>query len=287
MLTAREILLGMLLPAVIAALWLMPVFSKALRPYSWLLLPLALATAYMAGYLGLWERPPFPPIDTTNWIFYLPIFAVAVGLLISPMRFPRMLANLLVALLYFTSILALLKPTLQTISFAESAELVVMLTLAGFLSFVSINTLATRDCSSSIHLVMFVIVAGTAQVILMSGTVYIGKTALALAAALGGGLPFVWWFAISWRRATTLLVLLLWHAFLISAYYFSMLTPLGAMLLAIAPHLAWLAEGPRVQSWPKIPRILFRLTIPLIPMLIAQTLALLDFLEAQRASSQF
>jgi hypothetical protein len=286
MLSAREILLGFILPALIAAGLLILAFFRPLRAHSWLL-TLGLAVGYMVGYLGMWGARPFPPIDTTHWLLYLPIPAAILGLLISSRWFPSALSIPLVLVLYVATSLAILRPIFETITFPQAAEVVALISLAGVLSFASLSTLAARDRSSSIHLIMFFILAGTAQVILMAKTAYVAWTALILVAALAGALPLVWRLPISWRGGPTLLVVLLWHALLISSFFFSRLSSSNAMLLLIAPHLAWLAEGRRVQAWPKVPRTIFRVTVPLIPMLIAQTISLLDYLEEQRQVYQF
>jgi hypothetical protein len=286
MLTAREILLGFVVPALIAAGLLIPALFRPLRTYSWLL-TIGLGVAYIVGYLGLWGPRPFPPIDTTHWLLYLPIPVAIVGLLISWRWVPSALSHPLVLVLYLAVSLIILRPIFETITFPQAAEVVALISLAGVLSFASLSGLAARDRSSSIHLIMIVVLAGTAQVILMAKSAYVAWTAMILAAALAGALPLVWRLSISWRGGPTLLVVVMWHALLISSFFFSRLSTSNAMLLLISPHLAWLAEGPRVRSWPKLPQMIFRLALPLIPMLIAQTISLLDYREEQQQVYQF
>jgi hypothetical protein len=285
MLYPRDILFGLLLPVATSAIILAASTTRTFRRrphWQSSLLLLSLTTAFMLSYALLYHLPPFPPTDTVHWLFYFPLPAAILGLLFTWPPFPRLLTSLLTAPLYLAFILALLHPIFQNISFPESAEITVFLTFAGLLSYLSLNTLAHRNRDTTIHFPLFLIIAATGQVLMMSATFTVGQTALILACALAGALPIVWWLSIHWSGGPLLLTLLLWHGFLIYGHYFSMLMPLNALLLAIAPHAAWLAETPRVQQWPKLPRTLIRLTAPIIPMATAQTLALLDFLKAQR-----
>jgi hypothetical protein len=116
----------------------------------------------------------------------------------------------------------------------------------------------------------------------MSASQTLGQTSLILAAALLGSLPLAWYLKIPPTPGPLLLILILWHALLISGHFLASLTPLNALLLLISPHLAWLSEAARPRHWPKPARIILRFASVLIPMLIAQSLALRDFLEATR-----
>lgn len=290
MLYTRDIVYGLILPAVIAALILQGGFTPPLRRRPILqsaLLTVALALAFMISYGSLYHRPPLPPPDTRHWLFYFPIPAAMLALLSLALRFPRSLTNFLVLILYCSVVLALFRRIFQNIPFPEAAEITVLLSLTGFLSYSSLRNLADRGRSTAIHFILLLVVAASAQVIMMSRTFTVGQTALILACALAGALPFVWWLSISWSPGPLIVVLILWHSLLIAAHFLSNLTALNAILLAAAPHFAWLAETQRVREWPKVPRVILRYTAPLIPMLTAQTLALLDHLEAQRSAYQF
>src|SRR5258706_99538 len=95
-------------------------------------------------------------------------------------------------------------------------------------------------------------------------------------AAIAGVLPLTLYLRIPATPGPTLLILLLWHGLLIAGLFTANLTPLNAILLAIAPHLAWAAEF-RSKNWPKPAQISLRFVAVFIPMLIAQFLAWRDF----------
>jgi len=115
----------------------------------------------------------------------------------------------------------------------------------------------------------------------ISAIVLAALAAILLAAALAGVLPLVFYLKIPLTNGPLLLILLLWHAFLMSGHFAAGLTPLNGLLLVIAPHLAWVGEF-RARQWPVLARGFLRFGAVFIPMLSAQILAWRDFVEATR-----
>ncbi len=78
MITGRDILLGVLMPAAIAAL---VGLAGALLGPAWrlrrALAPLGVGIAFSAAFAALMQRvPPVPPLDSVDWLFYV---ALVVG----------------------------------------------------------------------------------------------------------------------------------------------------------------------------------------------------------------
>src|SRR5688572_16192240 len=81
MITPRDILLGVLLPAAIAAL---VVLGGALFGPVWrlrrALVPLGIGVACSAAFAALMQRvPPVPPLDSVDWLFYVALVVGAVA----------------------------------------------------------------------------------------------------------------------------------------------------------------------------------------------------------------
>jgi hypothetical protein len=131
------------------------------------------------------------------------------------------------------------------------------------------------------HVILLLLLLASAQILMMSSSQTLGQTSLILAAALAGALPLLFYLKIPPANGALLLILLLWHAFLMSGHFAAGLTPLNGLLLVVAPHLAWVAEF-RARQWPALARGSLRFTAVLIPMLSAQILAWRDFVQATR-----
>jgi len=277
MLTPHDIHHGILLPGFLAALILLLALIPKLKPRAGLILLLSLTIAFLFPYMHLFDRPPFPPTESTAWLFYLPLALFPIALFIDFTSF-----RLLALPILFLSPTLILWPILRNDnSFAESLTTITFLSLASFLSYLSLTQLSPRIGGRSMHLNLFLLLAASAQILIMSSSQTLGQTALILAAALLGALPVAWYVKIPFTPGPLLLIVLLWHGLLIAGHFTAGLTPLNALLIILSPHLAWATEF-RARRWPKLAQISFRFAAILIPMLSAQIIALRDFLEATR-----
>lgn len=277
MLTPHDIHHGIILPAFLAAAILFIALIPKLRSRASIVLLISLTIAFVFPYMHLFDRPPFPPVESTSWLFYLTIFIFPIAVFLDFISF-----RLLALPLFFLSTTLILWPILRNDhSFPEFATIITFISSASFLSYLSLTQLSPRIGGRSSHLIFLFMLAASAQILLMSGSQTLGQTALILTAALVGALPLSLYLKISLTPGPTLLILLLWHAFLIAGLFTANLTPLNAILLTIAPHLAWAAES-RAKNWPKPAQITLRFAAVFIPMLIAQFMAWRDFHEAMK-----
>jgi hypothetical protein len=277
MLSPHDIHHGVILPAFLAVVLLLPALIPKLRPRSHIVLLVALTAPFLFSYMHLFDRPPLPPAEFMDWLFYLAIAAFPIALIIDIANF-----RLLALPLYFLSTILLLWPILRNNdSFGESATIIAFIAFASFLSYLSLNRLSPRIGGRSMHLILLLLMAATSQLVFMSGTVTLGQRPLIFTAVLAGTLPLLWYLKIPVTSGPLLLIVLLWHGFLIIGNFGANLTPLNALLLLIAPHLAWAAEL-RPRHWPAPARIFLRFAAVLIAMLTAQLLAWRDFVEATR-----
>ncbi len=277
MLTPHDIHHGIILPFFLSAVILLFSLIPKLRPRAHILLLISLTIAFIFPYMHLFDRPPLPPGESTSWLFYLPIALFPIALLLDFINF-RALA---LPLLFLSSTLILWPILRNDNSFPDCTTIITFISLASFLSYLSLTQLAPRIGGRQIYFILLLLLAASAQILLMSGSQTLGQTALILTAALAGALPLILYLKIPGTPGPLLLILLLWHALLIAGHFTANLTPLNALLLVIAPHLAWLAES-RARNWPKRGQLALRFAAFLLPMLIAQFLAWRDFQEAMK-----
>ena len=299
MLTPHDIHHGVILPAFLGLVLLLPALIPKLRSRAHIILLLALTVPFLLSYMHLFDRPPLPPIEFMDWLFYLPIAAFPIALIIDifhgggreltaeaqrrrESETKHANFGLLALPLYFLSTILLLWPIFKNNdSFGESATIISFIALASFLSYLSLSQLSPRIGGRSMQLILLLLMAATSQLVFMSGTVTLGQRPLIFTAVLAGTLPVLWYLKIPVTRGPLLLIVLLWHGFLMIGHFGANLTPLNALLLLIAPHLAWAAEL-RPRDWPAPARILLRFAAVLIAMLTAQFLGWRDFVEATR-----
>jgi len=279
MLSPHDIHHGILLPIFLSAFFLLPAFIPKLRPHSRIFLLISLTIAFIFPHLHLFGRPPLPPIDSTEWLFYLPLPTLAFALLI---HFTN-LRSLALPLLFLSTTLILWPILRNENDFAQSATIITAIALLSFLAYLSLTELSPRIGSRSMHLILLLILAATSQIIFMSATQKLGQISLILASALFGSLLLTWPLKIPLTAGPLLFILLLWHSLLISAYFAATLTLTNLVLLAVAPHLASLSESPKTRLWPTPIRLILRFAVVFLPMFTAQLLALLTHLESMRA----
>jgi len=277
MLTPHDIHHGIILPAFLAAVILLVALIPKVRPRAHVVLLISLTVAFVFPYMHLFGKPPLPPIVSTDWVFYLAMAVFPIALIID---FGG-LRSLSMPVLFLSTTLILWPILRNESSFAESATIISLIAFASFISYLSLTRLAPRIGGRSMHAILLLLLLASAQVLMMSSSQTLGQTSLILAAALAGALPLVFYLKIPLTDGPLLLILLLWHAFLMSGHFTAGLTPLNALLLVIAPHLAWVGEF-RARQWPALARGLLRFGAVFIPMLSAQILAWRDFVEATR-----
>src|SRR5437867_4187205 len=126
MLTPHDIHHGIILPAFLAAILLLVALIPKLRPRANILLLMALTVPFLLSFMHLFDKPAFPPIVSTDWLFYLPIAVFPIALIIDFANF-RLLA---LPLLFLSTILILWPILRNDNSFAESATIVSLISLA-------------------------------------------------------------------------------------------------------------------------------------------------------------
>ncbi len=288
--TPQWILYGLVLPAALAAamLALVALIRHQHAASAWLPIAAALgvAAAYFTGHWAQGEHgnwPHFPPLEATDWIalVLLPT-GVCIALFSASRRTAslswalRVLAALAVAPLvlmpYWRVDDVTLTQAVATLDGPAALVLIVWLCTA---------TLARRQPSAAVPVVMTLVATATGMTILLSSWATLGMLGLSLAAALAGvSVVGLLWRGRHGAAGVVDVSVIMLAGMLISAVYFAQLTILHAVLLGAAPLLAWAGMLPGVRNWRPWKRVLLQTTLVAIPLVIVIAQAAVAFNQA-------
>jgi hypothetical protein len=271
---SQPLLYGALLPAVTAT----AVLLLTWRPWRRDLAPerttwgvgLALAAGYLVGHVGVDGRPPWPPREAVDRLWYLTFAAAALSLLDGWRRCPAWLCWLLRTALWLSAVWVLARPALRQGSGAVPALLVPA--TAGLLFWAALAALARRLPGAALPLALLPTAAGSAVLLYRCHSARLAQLAGVVAASL---LPVL---ARSYVRPTlnvaTAPVVLLLPGLWLTARLYAYTTPPAASLalLAAAALAAGVACLPGVRRLPAWQRNLLAaaLAVPLAVLAVAQ-----------------
>ncbi|MGC2579219.1 MAG: hypothetical protein WA376_16775 [Terrimicrobiaceae bacterium] len=196
----------------------------------------ALAMGYAGGHAVTIGWPPFPASEATQWLPYVALATMFVGVLDTLLQPPGML-RALVWICYCAGLLRLLlSPKFQYgWSLLEGVFWIAglalgMLTLASFL-----DAAVRRDKSVSSPLILTIVACGTGVALMLSGSALLGQMAIVLVAALGAILVVTFLFpkSIEGRAIVPVAVAILASLWLMGFFY-AELPSASALLLAAA-----------------------------------------------------
>jgi hypothetical protein len=276
MFTPKDILLGALLPLIIAAgvRWILR------RPWAD---SIALTAAFIVGYLGIagWNKiQKFPPLEPNDYLLFLP-----VPVMILSGWHGRWARVLLIPWAGLASYFLLHLP-----GQALSAVVPPTLLWAGviFLYTLSFDSLTDHFKDLSLPLIALATSAITALVLLLSDSQTFGQFGGALTMSLLGICVIAWWLGspglshFSAFFLGTLLpgLVLVWHTY-------AGLTFTHAVLLLAAPHLLWIGKLPFLSRRKPWQRILIALILAMIPLAAAAISAGLTFVKASAEGKSY
>ncbi len=199
MLVFEQILLGVVLPALVALVCLVLAFKPWVkapageRRGAWGP-PVAFGAAYVCLHLAVVGVPDFPPSDDKNWLVYLALFAMGAGLVeafVPANRWLRWPLRAGVALLGYWLELGFMVEHHWSAT-AASAWLG-MLTLATVGIIATIDEAAEANPGASVPLALVVLSSGAAIVLALTGSAMLGQIMGGLAAATGAAMVLAWW----------------------------------------------------------------------------------------------
>lgn len=248
MLTSMDLWVGLALPAALAGGVLVAGWRIAHRrasardSRSWAG-PVAVAAAFIAGYWGLLGRPDLPPLDATDWLFYLAGALAVPGLADALLRLRLPARVVLITVAVAASFLVLGWPLLR-LEGEAAADARAQATIAAVLataSIVALDALAVRISAVRLSGVLLAVAVPAAVVVVLSGSQRLGQIGGLLAAiAMGMVAANVALGRAAVGRGTVLVFGTLLGGLLLCAHLYAELTTANAMLLAAAPNMAWL-----------------------------------------------
>jgi hypothetical protein len=256
MLTWNHLLLGVVLPAVVTggvmlAGWRLVRHRYSARESRSWAGPLAVALGFIAGYLALFGWPGLPPHDAVDWLLPLAAPLAVAGTIDSYYRLPPPGRVLSIAVAAPTSFLLLAWPLLPSPGQNALPLHLLLATAIAVTLLVAVDALAARTSAGRLSALLLAVTAPAAVVLGCSGSARLGLIATLLAATQVGamGANIVLGRAGLGRGIVvvcgTLMAGLLW-----CGHLYANLQTCDAVLLAIAPNMAWFGRwGPRQFGW--------------------------------------
>jgi hypothetical protein len=322
MITARDILWGVVLPAGVAAA---AVLLGALFGRRWRLrramVPLGIGIGFSVGFAALVQRvPPAPPLDSVDWLFYAAVVVGALGAIDSffwdvpaardgrappdarvldyardERRAPR--KSLPFALARFAVVLALsavlvwllVRPLLVFNWTGSSGYLrIALVALLMSLMWLALDALAARAGGRTMALGLAIVAALSALTVMLSGSQKLGQLGGLLTSALFAAAVLGLFFPSLLTARGMVLVYVMLHtslALTASEHVYASLTTLNAILLLIAAPLGWiclLLPARRLAL-----RAAAQVVAMVVPAAAAAILAALAFARAAQDYSDF
>lgn len=268
MLVLEQILLGVVLPVVLAAAFLL----AARRPWQkesgagglWGG-PLAFAAAYLGVHIGIANWGGLAPSDDMQWLPHVAVAAAIVGLIETKTYEKALLRWLLRGMLAAGTYVLVLGFMIENYwTTGDTALWIGLLTLATLGITGTLDQLAEDHPGASAPLVMTLVAAGGALVLALTGTAKVGQLMGGLSAASGVMVLISWWdSSTKLSRGGATVFSILFGGLLAFGYTstadipalaeaFGHYQTMATLLVAAAPFMLWAAQnGPlaRPSGW--------------------------------------
>jgi hypothetical protein len=249
------ILLGVVLPWLIAgAVLLLAAVLTRRRCGAWAGI-LALGVGYVAGHIVVRGWPSFPPGERTDWLFYLALVLVILGLVEARWLTRASFRWGLRSIVFFVAVLLIVFPRMRDAwQPVESVAWLAALLIAGVAAWLSLDGLVGRAPAWSFLGCLALTVAGSAVVAFKSGLAVMALLEFGLLATVLGlllaGCASKTLFAAAQGGAAG--AGLLQPAMWLIGYFLAEVPSGCALLLGVALHTTWLVEGGplrRLRPW--------------------------------------
>jgi hypothetical protein len=261
MFSFKPLVLGVLLPALVSGVVSVLALTVAARrdvrraiAGSWGA-ALAMGAGYVVGHAALFGWPPHPPREPVQWLVYLALAAIILGVLEALVRAPLPVRWGMRLALAGTTVWLILRPiVVGHWTPAETAMTVGGITLALLAVWFAVDAQAARVTNWSLPAGLLAVLALASLALAFSGSAKLGQLGGVLTAAFGACIMSGWLLAPPsfWRGATALLFNV-YGGLLIAHYFYTDEVPLTSIiLLAVAPAAGWIVELPplrRLAAW--------------------------------------
>jgi hypothetical protein len=221
--------------------------------------PLGVGAAMLAAMpLVMGRMPPLTPKLAEEWVFHLTALAMVLGLAgyglarwlgggsprqrLLVVRGGAVVSGLAPAAVTLVMLATIARSMYEHQWTTTGTRLMwlVPLAVAGTVLIFANGQLASRRRGVLLPLMWWLCATGLSLTIVQAGSAKLGELAAVLAAGLGGA-----WFTAIWRRDLRLgfggglTAMTVYTSILLAAYFYTELTGIAAVLLAIAPAAAW------------------------------------------------
>lgn len=276
-----EIIYGLVLPAVLAALLSLPALffrrdGRACKKTLWL--HLGLGIPFVIGFGGLFGVPRLPVAESWQWLFYIVAGITVLGVVDSLWPAP-MWARAAVVLLVTEACAWLLLWPLVRNDWADGHPLlwIEAFSLALFFSWVGLNALGDRISGTQFSFALLPPAVAVSLVAMLSGYRTIGPMGGIPFACIAAMLPIVWLASVSYTRGPVLLWIVICYGLLTVGYFFANVTTTNGLLLLVSPQMAWIGELPAIRRLKPVPRGMLRVAAVALPAFVAVGLAGVSF----------
>jgi hypothetical protein len=280
-----EILYGLVLPALLAALLSVPVLifrRHGIASKKSLWLHLGLGVPFVVGFGGLFGVPRLPVAESWQWLFYIVAGITAFGIVDSLWRAP-MWARATGALLVAEAFAWLLLWPLIENNWADGHPLfwIEAFSLALFFSWLGLNSLSNRISGAQFSFALLPPTVAVPLVVMLSGYRTIGPMGGIPFACIAAMLPIMWFASVTYGRGPVLLWIVMCYGLLAAGYFFANATTGNCMLLLVSPQMAWVGELPPFRRWRPAARGALRVAAVAMPAFVAVGLAGASFARQQ------
>jgi hypothetical protein len=183
-------------PAFVAGfIWLLSGRIRSLHRFGWLLSPLAIGAGYLVAHILLNRGvPPFPPTDSTHWLFYFALLGIGLGWLAElPADYRWLWGSLGLLSLGWLMVLGF-KPLLESGYWApwSGARIILLLTLATWLLMVLAAPMGEQERGAGLPFLLATLGGLSAGLIFYNKSALLGQLAGSLGAVLGMGVLMSW-----------------------------------------------------------------------------------------------
>lgn len=287
MLILKQLILGLLLPAVVGGGILILAKSIASKKESeekkglasgWLV-AIALSAGYTVGYIGLEGFPPFPPREGVHWLCYLAIIGLVSGAFWHSSRWGRLIVQIALSIIIPR---LLLNSAFNTWGQFEGVLWWVCLAVAVFIFWHIVQESFTiLPAGGSSAFVYFGLSGGTALILAVSGSLRLAQHAGILVAIFVAS----WILTLVGQRSdnnkwqvfplgASPVVALLLSGIWMNGYFYEEVPAVSAMLLAIALFLAPVGRIEQIQRLGARRSTIVQIATIALPVLIAIGIAI-------------
>lgn len=272
----RLLLLGVLLPAITGGVVLFIAWRQTppLAGGKWSG-AVAFTLGYVIAYFVAFGMPPFPPTDAMQWLVYLTMTAMFIGLAESFLQTPSW-AQWLLRWLFSVLMFWLLLHTIVTYTWGVIKGIMWLLTLSlmMLLFWTTLDNLAEKVTGSLVPALFFITAFGSSLALMLGRSASVSQLCGSVAAILALGAVIGWRqpkFTLAKGAMAVLTVLI--FGFWLNGVFYAYLPMVTAILLMLSPLTGWLGEVTLIRRLPSWQSVSLQLIVALLLVSIANIIA--------------